>query len=158
MQRLETSREFFAKTQRYIHIYVNKLEGLLARLLGRVYMQVVGSLQGVMSKIYKTQIRSRDYGVLQGVFRKTIIFFPGFKTEQGDGVLLAALSIGAAGAPGHGGLRGEGKTKREERGFRGGAHLVRGGAADGRRRPAMAAGSVRKGRRRSGVEEVTVRG
>jgi hypothetical protein len=39
----------------------------------------------------------------------------------------------------------------------GAAYLGRGGAADGRRRLALAAGSVRKGRRCSGLEEVTVR-
>jgi hypothetical protein len=52
MQGLETSRDFSTRTQGHIHIYVYKLEGLLAKLLGRVYVQEVGSLQGVMCKIH----------------------------------------------------------------------------------------------------------
>jgi hypothetical protein len=56
------------------------------------------------------------------------------------------------------GLSDLGRRGRGPRGTQGVAYLGRGGAADGRRRPAMAAGSVRKGRRCSGVEEVTVRG
>jgi hypothetical protein len=51
---LETSREFTVKRQGHIHNYVYKLEGLLAKLPGRVYVQEVGSLQGVMSKIHWT--------------------------------------------------------------------------------------------------------
>jgi hypothetical protein len=67
-------------------------------------------------------------------------------------------SHGGAGDLGHEGLGELGKRGRGPRGTRGAAYLGRGGAADGRRRPAMAAGSVRKGRQRSSVEEVTVRG
>jgi hypothetical protein len=52
MHGLETSGDFSAKTQGHIHIYVYELEGLLAKLPGRVYVQEVGSLQGVMSKIH----------------------------------------------------------------------------------------------------------
>jgi hypothetical protein len=37
MCRLETSRDFSAKTQGHIHNYVYKLEGLLARGPGWIY-------------------------------------------------------------------------------------------------------------------------
>jgi hypothetical protein len=47
-------------------------------------------------------------------------------------VLPAALSIGAAGAPGHGGLRGAGDMKKEERGSPGAAYLGRKTTAAGR--------------------------
>jgi hypothetical protein len=45
----------FCENSGHIHNYVYKLEGLLAKLSGRVYVQEVGSLQGVMSKIHWTQ-------------------------------------------------------------------------------------------------------
>jgi hypothetical protein len=67
-------------------------------------------------------------------------------------------SHGVAGDLGHEGLCELGKRGRGPRGPRGATYLGQGGAPDGRRRPAMAAGSIRKGRRRSCVEEVIVRG
>jgi hypothetical protein len=61
MQRSGTSREFTVKRQGHILNYVYKLRYLLAKLPGRVYVQEVGSLQGVMSKIYKSQKKTKSY-------------------------------------------------------------------------------------------------
>jgi hypothetical protein len=55
-------------------------------------------------------------------------------------VLLEVLAIGVAGAPGHGGLMGEGETKREERGSHGAAYLGRKTTAAARRRDSGSAG------------------
>jgi hypothetical protein len=60
-------------------------------------------------------------------------------------------SHGGAGDLGHEGLGELGKRERGPRGTRGAAYLGREGTADGRRRLAMAADSVRKGQRTSGL-------
>jgi hypothetical protein len=67
-------------------------------------------MQGVMGKIHRTQFRSKDYRALQGVFRKTIIFFPGFESEQGMGCSRRRCPSGlpvlrGTGAQGRGGKR-----------------------------------------------------
>jgi hypothetical protein len=134
MQGLETSGDFSAKTQGHIHNYVYKLEGLVAKLPGRIYVQEVGSLQGVMSKIHWTQFRSKDYGALQGVFRKTIIFFPGFETGQGMGCSRWRCPSGPPVLRDTGGSGERGKTKREENGSPGAAYLGQKTTAAARRR------------------------
>jgi hypothetical protein len=62
------------------------------------------------------------------------------KQNRRMGMLSATLAIEVAGAPGHGGLRGEGETKREERGTHGAAYLVRKTTAAARRRGSGLAG------------------
>jgi hypothetical protein len=125
---------FCENTGAYIHNYVYKLEGLVPKLPGRIYVQEVGSLQGVMSKIHWTQFRSKDYGALQGVFRKTIIFFPGFESEQGMGCSPRRCPSGPPVLRGTGGSGERGKTKREERGSPGAAYLGQKTTAAARRR------------------------
>jgi hypothetical protein len=42
--------------------------------------------RGFSGKGARHKIGSKGYGILQGFFRKSVIFFPGFETEQGGAV------------------------------------------------------------------------
>jgi hypothetical protein len=99
-----------------------------------------------------------NYQESQGVMCKTTFSFLWTSSKAGTGAPRRLLTAGGAGDLGARGSGKQGKTERSRREFRWRLYL---GQRRAKRWPAtafMAAGSVRKGRWRSGVEEVTVRG
>jgi hypothetical protein len=160
MQRSGTSKEFTVKRQGYIHNYVYKLEGLIAKESGRIESEESNRSGGVSARFARHRNRSGKFTFSQGVIRKVALSSSslGQEPHRGQGLLwrhwrMVALATWRVSSSGE-----RGKTESRPRGSLGHAHLGGEMTASARRRPAMAAGSVRKGRRHSGVEEVTVRG